>query len=176
MLNGTWAELEILMVLYCPGLKGSTSKIQRALAEGALQTGWNKPGVDEVSAADTHHGTGSVSGLARTARAESVCPFSIPAKISFCKRRSTRLQLPAGLRCLSNKLFCNHPLAALLRAQSKRCHILPRSWKTAQSSSVPQALSSKNLFCARLESFKPCFMLFWPLCMEVSDRCVSISQ
>lgn len=149
--------------------------LQKVLCkQGGTNLAWRK----SFSCWHTRHGTGSVSGAARTARAESVCPFSIPTKISFCKRWSIRLQLPAGLSsvwCLSNKSFRNHPLTALLRAQSKSCRVLPQSWKTAQSR-VPQAPSSKKLFSARLESFKTCFMLLWPLGVEVSDRCASISQ
>lgn len=118
-------------------------------------------------------------GVARAARADSVSPFCHPCKNLPLQTRGQLDSSPPQVSVVfsASTINCTVAVPCLLSsgAQGNSWHILPQSWRTAQSH-VPQPLCSKNPFSARLESFKTRFMLFWPLCMEVSDRCVNISQ
>jgi len=129
------------------------------------------------------HGTKSVNaamgGIAIIARADRVSPFHHRYKNLLLQTLeqfiSSSQQVSAVFNASTINFTITIPLLLSSRARRNSWHISPEHWKTAQSH-IPQSLCSKILFSARLESFKTCFMLFWPLCMEVSDRCVSISQ
>lgn len=151
-----------------------------------MKTGWNKAGLNEECQLHDTRVVGLRAGMLQQVawqeQQEQIVsrPFTIPAKISFCKHWSSLFPAPSrSQHCLLSASTINRavviPSLLSSRARRKSWHILPQSWKTAQSH-IPQCPCSKKTLLCQVGVFKTCFMLVWPLCIEVSDRCVNISQ